>query len=131
MHATGGVHGMCGFYAARKALRRIEATHAMHATGGRRGGRAEVQTPIRCRVEPRCWPDEELPQVGDSAVDVAADVVGIVALDVGRRHDVTGEDARGEARGESLDLRLDSLAHVDRRSIRHMAIGPTDVLARR
>src|SRR6202011_1447503 len=44
---------------------------------------------------------------------------------------MTGEDAGGEARGESLDLRLDPLAHVDRRTIRHMAVGPTDVLAGR
>src|SRR5438067_48511 len=103
----------------------------MHATAGRRRRRAEIELAVGRRVEPPCWTDEELPEVGDPAVDVAADVVGVMALDVGRTHDVTRQDARSESWGESFDLRLDPLAHVDGRSIRDMAVGPADMLAGR
>src|SRR5438874_5900796 len=103
----------------------------MHATAGRRRRRAEIELAVGSRVEPPCWTDEELPEVGDPAVDVAPDVIGVVPLDVGRAHDVTREDARSESWGESFDLRLDPLAHVDGRSIRDMTGGPADMLAGR
>src|SRR5438093_10438566 len=103
----------------------------MHATAGRRRRRAEIELAVGRGVEPPCWTDEELPEVGDPAVDIAADVVGVVALDVGRAHDMTRENARSESWGESFDLRLDPLAHLAGRSIRDMAVGPADMLAGR
>src|SRR6202011_6423057 len=103
----------------------------MHSAGWWRRRRAEVELPVRRGVQAPSGADEELAQVGDPAIDVAADAVGIVAFEVGRAHDVTSEDTRREAGGESLDLRLDPLAHVHRRSIGDMAISPTDVLAGR
>jgi hypothetical protein len=86
---------------------------------------------VRRGIEAWGWADEELSQVGNPTIDVAADVVGVMAFDVGGCHDMTSEDPRREAGGESLDLRLDPLAHVDRRSVGDMAIGPTDMLAGR
>ena len=56
---------------------------------------------------------EELPHVGDPRADVAADVVWVVALEVGGRHHRARQHAVAEAWGEPLDLLLDARQHVD------------------
>ena len=74
---------------------------------------------------------KELPPVADAAVDVAADVVGVVRL---HRRGVLrrpGEDAVAEPGREPLDLGLDRGGHVDGRAVGHVAVRPRDVLALR
>ena len=64
----------------------VQAAHAVDA-GARRGRRrAQVQAgcPGRPRPQRHHRAGEQLTQVGDAAGDVAADVVGVVRLDVGR-----------------------------------------------
>src|SRR5579883_1620154 len=91
------------------------ATHAVDAAAGWCGAGADVDAFVggivgdkldgRARVE--------LPEVLDAAVDVSADVVGIVMLVFGCRDDLMGEDALAETGGESFDLRDDTLGHID------------------
>ena len=75
---------------------------------------------------------EQLEQIGDAAGDRAADVVGVVALEVGRRRVVAREDAIAKAGREALDLALDAVGD-DRPSspAGHVAVGVAGVLARR
>src|SRR5437867_1362959 len=61
------------------------------------------------------------------AVDVSPHEVFIVTRKLGRRRDAPGQHAGPESRSEPLDLPLDPLAHVNRRSIRSMAIPPCGV----
>ena len=68
----------------QRGLRRIVAAHAVDAAARRGGGRAEVDPlPGWCTGSAGHRAGEELAQVLDAAVDVAADVVGIVRLDLG------------------------------------------------
>src|SRR5204862_350394 len=66
-----------------------------------------------------------------AADDVAADVVGVVCLEVARPHDVAGEDQPAEPWGEALDLRLDRIGGVAVPAVRHVAVRPRRVLAGR
>ena len=46
-------------------------------------------------------------------------------------HRVAPDDAVAEAGGEPFDLRLDAIGHVDGRAVRHVAVGPGGLRARR
>ena len=72
-------------------------------------------------------PCEELAQVLDPAVDVAADVIGVVLLERRWCHDVAGQDAVAKAGSKTLDLGLDAGCHVVRRPMGHVAVGPGGV----
>lgn len=64
-------------------------------------------------IEGNGRPEQDLADVGDACVDVAANVVWVVPLELRRGTGRAREDAVPEAWGESLDLRLDALGHVD------------------
>ena len=70
----------------------------------------------RVRHGARDGPCEELAQVRRAAVDVAADVVGVARLEVGRAEHAAGPDEVAKARREALDLSLDGRACVEPRS---------------
>ena len=119
----------------RSAQRRLGgevAAHAVHPAARRRGRRAEEQPRVRRRVGHPAGdrPGEQLAQVLQPAVDVAADVVGVVRLHLGGRHRRPRQDEVAEPRREPLDLRLDPRGHVLGAAGGHVAVGPPDVLAR-
>ena len=85
----------------------------------------------RVRRDPRSRPGEHLAQVGRAAVDVAADVVRVLGLEVGRTARRPREHDVAEPGREPLDLALDRRRHVDRRAVGHVAVRPQRVPARR
>ena len=89
--------------AAEDGSRRPYAAHAVDAAAGRGRRRAEVDAAARAsvRVEPRDRPGEELARVLQAAVDVAADVVRVVGLDLRRRRTCAGEDRGRGSRARS------------------------------
>ena len=108
------------------------AAHAVDAAAGRRRGRAEVDRRVRRRVRldeaPR-RPGEQLAEVHPPAADVAADVVRVGRLELGRAGRPELEDPLAAARREPLDLGQDRLGHVGRRAVRNVAVGPDGVAA--
>ena len=75
--------------------------------------------------------EQELAHVLDAAVDVAADVVGVVRLHRARAVHGSGQDEVPEARRIPLDLRLDRLGRVPGPAVGDVAVRPGDVLAAR
>ena len=67
----------------------------------------------------------------DPAADRAADVVRVVAFEIGRGHRCARQDEVAEAGREALELRLDARGHVDAGAARHVAVGPGGVLSGR
>src|SRR5262249_58835520 len=82
-------------------------------------------------VEAGHWTGEELPQVEAAAGDVAADVVRVVCLKLGRGRLRERQDSLPEARGKPLDLTEDRLGHLRGGAVRDVAVRPDGVLARR
>ena len=103
----------------------------MHAAARRCGRRAHVQSLDwrRIRYESEGGPRPELPNILNSAVDVASDIVGIVLFHCGWRHDTARKDAVTKARCEALDLRFNAPGHIERRAAGDMAIGPGRVFS--
>ena len=73
---------------------------------------------------------EQLPQVGGAAVDVAADVVRVVRLQLAGPMTCRARMRSRKPGREALDLRLDRLGHVDGRAVRDVAVGPQRVCCR-
>src|SRR5690606_896024 len=104
----------------------------MYPTARRRRRRANINTfrGSTVRRKPKCWPIEQLCDVDDPTVDVAPDVIRIVPLHFSGTERVRGKDGITESRSEAFDLAGYRFRHVFTRSIRHVAIGPSGVLAR-
>src|SRR6266568_6767282 len=102
----------------------------MHPSAGRRRRRANIDTLSRCRVRYR--PDrrtcEELPEILHPAIDIATNVIRIILLKLKRVRDMPSQDAITEARRKALNLSFDPLRHVERRTVRNMAIRPQGLL---
>src|SRR5438067_13801683 len=83
-------------------FRREVTAHAVDSTAwrGRRGTQEDGRIRGRIRVEPQRGAREELEEVLAPAVDVAADVVRVVGLELSRPHGVATDDPLPEARGE-------------------------------
>ena len=109
--------------------RRAVAAHAVHAAAGRRRRRAQIlpRCPGAVVVPARGRSKECLAKRARAAGDVAAEVIRIVALAVGRRRRNPFEDQIAEARREALHLALDRVGHVDVRSVGHVTVGPQRV----
>jgi diguanylate cyclase (GGDEF)-like protein/putative nucleotidyltransferase with HDIG domain len=91
------------------------AAQPMHPATGRRGRRAEI-IPFQRRavgVQAERGAGEDLGESRGAPVNVAANVVGVVDFETGRREYMTREDARVEAGSKTLDLLLDLLGQVD------------------
>ena len=109
-HRSGEVLRLSAQHAAQRGPGGVVAAHAVDAAAGRRRRRAQEDARVRRRVrrEPQHRPREHLAQVGRAAVDVAADVVGVLGLErrPGPRTDRAEHDV-AEAGREPLDLGLD------------------------
>src|SRR5215213_11207394 len=71
----------------------------------------------------------ELREICRTAGDIASDEVRVHPLEIRREHDTALVDAVSKPRCKPLDLRLHSLAHVDGRAVRHVAVRPQRVLS--
>ena len=111
---------------------RVVPAHPMYAASRRRGGGAEEKAGDGGGPGGPAGDGagEELRPVLDAAVDVAANVVGVVPLHSRGRDCMAGEDKITEAGGEPLDLGLDSAGHVYGAAVRDVAVTPCCVLAR-
>ncbi len=65
----------------------------------------------------------------EATVDVAAHVVRVVDLEVGRPRHMLGDDPVAKSRCEPLDLPKDPLGRVARPSVGDVAVGPHHVPA--
>src|SRR6185437_2045815 len=73
----------------------------------------------------------ELREVRRSTGDVPADDIRVASFELGRPDGARGDDAFPKARREPLDLILDPRAHVDRRAVWDVTVGPERVHAAR
>src|SRR5215467_6174695 len=103
----------------------------MDTPAGGRGRRADEEAGHRRNVwaEANDRAGEVLVEILDAAIDVAADVVGVVGLHLDRRQRVARQDALAETRRKALDLRLDARRHVHVRATGHVTVGPDRLLA--
>src|SRR5262245_28757503 len=87
------------------------AAHAVDAAAGWRGGGTDEEARVggRVGIEAGDRAGEELEQIGHAAGDGAADVVGIVALEIGRAGSVARQNEVAEAGREAFDLALDGV----------------------
>src|SRR5262245_16403123 len=109
-----------GMFAARSAvalqcrLRGVPTAHAVDAAAGR--GRAGAEVDALHRRDPGVDRDrrarEGLAEVAAPAVDVAADVVGVVGLHLGGVHGSVADDGVAEGGGEPRELVLDRRGSV-------------------
>ena len=67
---------------------------------------------------------EKLAKALHSPRDIPTDVVWIVRLHIGRRHEVSGQNSLTEARGKALNLGLGAMGHVNGATIRNVAVSP-------
>src|SRR5439155_9315045 len=99
----------CALERAQRGARSVIAAHPVDATAGRRRCGAQEDAAVRCgvRIPPRDRPGEQLGQIRRAAGDRTADVVGVIALEVGGCGDVPREDDVAKAGSEALDLSFD------------------------
>jgi hypothetical protein len=105
------------------------AAEAVDAGAGWCGGGADKDGRVGSGVEADRRAEEGLQEGHGSAGDVAADVVGVAMLNVGCVELAASEDAVTEAGGETLDLPLDRVGHIDGRASGDVAISPAGVEA--
>src|SRR5256885_10822413 len=70
----------------KRALRREISAHSVYAHPWRCRRRAEIQTADRRRVGPPRRTREQLPQIGDTAAEVATHEIRVVPLEIARPH---------------------------------------------
>ena len=111
-----------------------DAAHAVDAAARRRGRGAQEQARVgrRVRVPADDGAEQQLAHVLDAAVDVAADVVGVVRLHRARAVHGPGQDEVPEAGRDTARPapRSPSVASTGP-AVGDVAVGPGDVLARR
>src|ERR1035437_7821093 len=78
----------------------------------------------RIRGQSGDGPCEELVQILKAAVNVSTDVIGIVRLQRGRRHDIPSDDDVPEAWSETLDLSLYARRHIKSGAVGDVAVAP-------
>src|SRR3954452_22417847 len=100
----------------------------MHAAPGRRGGRADVEAfagAVGIGCEARA--NERLDGGVGAADDVAADVVRIRGLEIGRRASGAADDPLPQAGCKALDLGDDDVGGVAAIGVRYVRVGPDRV----
>ena len=100
----------------------------MHAASGRGGRRAKVKSLYGSRVHLERRSEKELPQVGNSTIDVAADQICVVLFELVWRHKATPDNQIFETWGEALDLIFDLRRHIGCRTMWHVTIAPKCML---
>src|SRR5262249_40889912 len=103
-------------------------THSMYAASGRGGRRAKVKSFHRSRVHSERRSEKELPQIGCSTIDVAADQICVVLLKLAWRHEATPDNEIFKTPGETLNLIFDLHRHIGCRAMWHVAIAPKCML---
>src|SRR5262247_2573594 len=96
----------------------------MHTASGRGGRGAKVKSLYGSPVHPERRPEKELPQIGSSAIDVAADQISVALFELAWRHEATPDDQLFKTRGETLDLIFDLHRHIGCRAVWYVAIAP-------
>jgi hypothetical protein len=98
----------------------------MDASARRRRRRTQIESrrarPVR--VDEQAGPEDELANVLHAGIDVTADVVRVVRLELRRAVRRAAQDPVAEPGGKTLDLILDPPCHIDRRASRDVAVGP-------
>src|SRR3954467_11908190 len=92
----------------------VVAADPVRAGARRRGGGADVQTrgPGAVGIEPDPGPEEDLAGTVGAGDDVAAHVVRVVGLEIGRPAHAARDDPVAKARRKPLDLPDHRLARV-------------------
>ena len=73
---------------------------------------------------------KQLAPVLHAAVNVSANVVGVILLKIMRGHRVPRQDAVAETGRETFDLLFYGSRHIDIRSMRNVAVRPAGMLPR-
>src|SRR5579859_7496408 len=106
------------------------AAHAVYSAswGGRRG--ADIETFIRCGIRGRRngRAREHLGEILYASIDIASDIVRVVMLHIPCSECMASLDALAEAGSETLNLRLNTLAHINVGAIRHVTVSPNGLL---
>src|SRR5690606_32048805 len=99
---------------AQRSPRRVIAAQPMNTPTRRCGRRAKIDAAQRgsIGVHLQRWARPKLPPILHAAVDVAADIVGVVRGHVRGSMHTPRQDTLAKARGKALDLRLDGRAHI-------------------
>jgi hypothetical protein len=79
---------------------------------------------------PPRWSKDKLPNIHESAPNVASNKVRVHALKIGGRKDAARQNAIAKARSKSLNLSFQPFEHVYFASVRHMTIGPGRMFSR-
>ena len=72
-----------------------------------------------------------MPQILHAAVDVAADIVRVIARHLRGRKGVPRHNTVTKPRRKPFDLRLNARRHIQRRTVRRVAVAPGRMLALR
>src|SRR5580693_2886615 len=111
-------------------MSRVVTAHSMNAATGRSRGRTNIKSwdgrSIRDGAQDR--PRQRLPKISQSAVDVAADQVWIFVLHHPAILGRPGQNTVAKTGREPLHLLFDAVSHIDRRTVRDVAVGPRRVL---
>src|SRR5262245_18214428 len=109
------------------------AAHAVDSASRRcRRGADEKPRNRHCIwVESKGGASQDLHEVLNTAGDVAADVVGIVFLEVGSGHGMPRQNTIPKSGRESFDLRFDTIGHIDFRIGGNVTVRPSRVLTLR
>src|SRR5699024_734180 len=105
------------------------AAHAVHTATRWSGGGADIHigTGNVVRVEQACRTPKQLANILPSAIDITADISGIIAFHSLGIHAVHINNAVTKARSKTLDLVQNDFAHIPGRAVRHVAVSPAGV----
>ena len=113
----------------QRHFRRVIAAHAMNASAGRSGGRADVDIARRSGVAAPGRPKQRLTKVERSPTDIAAHKIRVHGLKIGGREDASRQNAVAETRSEAFNLIFEFFEHVYFGTVGHVTIRPGRVLA--
>ena len=106
----------------------VVAAHAVDSAAWWCGRGTDVEVADGGGVMAPGGAEKELAEIYGAAGDVATDQVGVHFFEVARGKDASSENAIAEAGGETLDLRFESLQHIDIGAVGHVTVRPCDVL---
>src|SRR3569833_460202 len=104
----------------------IVSAHTVDASAGgcRRGAQVQPTNGCGVRNAPQRRAGDELGQVENAPINVAADVVGVIRLTGGWPRRVAGDDMVEETGGEPFDVGLYEFSAVALETVRDVAVSP-------